>query len=52
MRDTIEDLFRQQLDQKLASDQLLSQLLAIGDQCHAKLKTAAAPPPQLATAAA
>ena len=52
MRETIEDLFRQQLDQTLAADQLMSQLLAIGNQCHAKLKTAPAATPQLASTAA
>lgn len=52
MRDTIEELFRQQVDQNLPWDSLVGQLLAIGSQCHAKLKAAPVAAPQLAAAAA
>lgn len=52
MRDTIEELFRQRIDQKLDWDQLIGQLQAIGNQCHAKLKTTPVAASQLAAAAA
>ena len=53
MRDTIEELFRQRIEQKLCRwDQLTGQLQALGNQCQAKLKTAPAVTPQLAATAA
>jgi flagellum-specific ATP synthase len=52
MRDTIEEMFRQRIDQKLPWDQLVGQLQTIGNQCHDKLKTAPAAAPQLAATAA
>jgi len=52
MRETIEELFRQPVDQRLPWDQLVGQLKALGSQCHAKLKTASAATPPLAATAA
>ncbi|MGD9632091.1 MAG: FliI/YscN family ATPase [Pirellulales bacterium] len=52
MREAIEELFRQRIDQKLEWDQLVGQLQAIGGQCQTKLKTTPAAAPQLAAAAA
>ena len=54
MRDAIEELFRQRVDQKLPWDQLVGQLQTLGAQCQAKLKAApaAAAAPQLAAASA
>jgi flagellum-specific ATP synthase len=53
MRESIEEFFRQQVDQKLPRDEVVAQLLALGAQCHGKLKAAApAAAPQLAGAAA
>jgi flagellum-specific ATP synthase len=42
MRESIEEFFRQPIAQKLSRDEVLAQLLALGAQCHAKLKGPAA----------
>jgi len=54
MRDAIEELFRQQVDQRLPWDQLVGQVQALGAQCQSKLKSApaAVAAPQLAAASA
>jgi len=50
MRDSIDEFFRQRVDQKLPRDEVVAQLLALGAQCHSKMKAgaAAAGSPQLA----
>lgn len=54
MRESIEELFRQHVDQKTPWDQVIDQLQTLGAQCQVKLKSApaAASAPQLATASA
>jgi len=54
MRDSIEEFFRQRVDHKLSRDEVVAQLVAIGAQCHNKIKVGvpAAGTPQLAGAAA
>jgi flagellum-specific ATP synthase len=50
MREAIEELFRQPVDQRLPSDQLIERLQALGAQCEAKLKSAPAIAQPLAAA--
>jgi flagellum-specific ATP synthase len=53
MRESIEEFFQQQVDQKLSRDEVVTQLLALGGQCHTKMKAGApaAGAPQLVGAA-
>ncbi len=54
MREAIEELFRQSVDQKLPTDQLAGKLLELSAQCHLKIKAASTPAAvqQLAAASA
>jgi flagellum-specific ATP synthase len=54
MRESIEELFRQHVDQKTPWNQVINQLQTLGAQCQVKLKStpAAASAPQLAAASA
>jgi flagellum-specific ATP synthase len=52
MRDAIEDLFRQRVEQRLPWEQLINQLKALGNQAQNKLKAGAPATPQLAASAA
>jgi flagellum-specific ATP synthase len=54
MRESIEEFFRQRVDQKLSRDEVVAQLLALGAQCQSKIKAGApaVATPQLAGAAA
>ncbi len=53
MREAIEELFRQRVEEKLPWADLVAQLQALADQCQTKLKGAApATQPQLAASAA